>query len=66
MQVEDLAYKGILTLSLMITPEREPYLVDYHVRFNDPAAQAMIPIIKTDLIEILNAMENDRVGESDH
>ena len=62
MQVEDLAYKGILTLSLMITPEREPYLVDYHVRFNDPAAQAMIPIIKTDLIEILNAMENDRVG----
>ncbi len=62
LQVENLAYKGILTLSLMITPEREPYLVDYHVRFNDPSAQAMIPIIKTDIIEILKAMENDSVG----
>ena len=62
MQVEQLAYKGILTLSLMITPDKEPYLVDYHVRFNDPAAQAMIPIINTDLISILWAMEKDEVS----
>ncbi len=62
MQVEQLAYKGILTLSLMITPEREPYLVDYHVRFNDPAAQAMIPIIKTDIISILSAVSEDKVS----
>ena len=62
MQVEQLAYKGILTLSLMITPEREPYLVDYHERFNDPAAQAMIPIIKTDIISILSAVSEDKVS----
>ena len=62
MQVEQLAYKGILTLSLMITPEREPYLVDYHVRFNDPAVQAMIPIIKTDIISILSAVSEDKVS----
>lgn len=62
MQVEQLAYKGILTLSLMITDDKEPYLVDYHVRFNDPSAQAMIPIINTDIIEILSAMEEDRVS----
>ena len=62
MQVEQLSYKGILTLSLMITEDKEPYLVDYHVRFNDPSAQAMIPIINTDLIEILGAMEKDNVS----
>ncbi len=62
MQVEQLSYKGILTLSLMITPDKEPYLVDYHVRFNDPSAQAMIPIINTDIIEILGAIEKDSVS----
>ncbi len=62
MQVEQLAYKGLLTLSLMITPDKEPYLVDYHVRFNDPAAQAMIPTINTDIITILDAMSKDRVS----
>ena len=62
MQVEQLSYKGILTLSLMITPEKEPYLVDYHVRLNDPSAQAMIPIIRSDLIGILEAIENDNVS----
>ncbi len=62
MQVEQLSYKGLLTLSLMITPDKEPYLVDYHVRLNDPSAQAMIPIINTDIIEILSAMENDDVS----
>ena len=46
----------------MITEDKEPYLVDYHVRFNDPSAQAMIPIINTDLIEILGAMEKDNVS----
>ena len=46
----------------MITPDKEPYLVDYHVRFNDPAAQAMIPIINTDLIEILEAMDKDSIS----
>ena len=62
MQVEQLSYKGILTLSLMITPEKEPFLVDYHVRFNDPSAQSMIPIISTDIISVLSAMEEDRVS----
>ena len=62
MQVEQLSYKGILTLSLMITADKEPYLVDYHTRFNDPSAQAMIPIINTDLISILLAMEEDKVS----
>ena len=62
MQVEQLSYKGVLTLSMMIKDNGEPYLVDYHVRLNDPATQAMVPLINTDLISILYAMREDRVG----
>ena len=65
MKVEQLSYKGVLTLSLIITEDRVPYLVDYHVRFNDPAAQAMIPLIQTDIIEILNAMQENKVSSVD-
>lgn len=63
LKVENLAYRGVLTLSLMLDEAtREPYLVDYHVRFSDPSAQAMIPLIRTDIIEILWAMSENRVG----
>ena len=65
MQVEQLSYKGVLTLSLIISEDRKPYLVDYHVRFNDPAAQAMIPLIQTDIITILNAMQDNEVSSVD-
>ena len=65
MKVEQLSYKGVLTLSLIITEDRVPYLVDYHVRFNDPAAQAMIPLIQTDIIEILNALQENKVSSVD-
>ena len=63
MKVEQLLYKGVLTFSIIITEERKPILVDYHVRLNDPATQAMVPIIETDLIAIINAMEEDRVKD---
>lgn len=62
LKVERMAYKGVLTFSLIMTKEG-PVLVDYHVRFNDPAAQAIIPLIKSDIIEILEAMNNDTLGD---
>jgi phosphoribosylamine--glycine ligase len=58
---ENMAYKGVLTISIILTKEG-PMIVDYHVRFNDPAAQAFIPLICTDLIEILTAMKKDTLG----
>lgn len=63
MKVEQLRYKGILTFSLIIDENQHPILVDYHVRLNDPATQAMVPIITTDIVTILKAMEEDRVNE---
>ena len=63
MKVERLAYRGVLTFSIQIRDDGEPILVDYHVRFNDPATQAFVPVIKNDLIDILMAISEDRVSE---
>lgn len=62
MQVEQFAYKGVLTFSVILTANG-PVLVDYHVRFNDPATQAIVPLIKSDIIEILDAMNEDRLKD---
>ncbi|MGI6466171.1 MAG: phosphoribosylamine--glycine ligase [Sphaerochaetaceae bacterium] len=64
MQVEGFAYKGVLTFSIILT-EEGPVLVDYHVRFNDPATQAIVPLIKSDIIDILRAMKQDKLSDYD-
>lgn len=63
MKEEGCAYKGVITLSVVIDHSDEPYLVDYHVRLNDPATQVIAPIIETDLGKILYAMKEDKVSE---
>lgn len=64
LKCERLLYKGVLTLSIKIRHKDEcPVLVDYHVRFNDPATQAMIPIIKSDIVSILYSMRDDKVND---
>ncbi|NCB01000.1 MAG: phosphoribosylamine--glycine ligase [Spirochaetia bacterium] len=61
MRVEQFAYKGVLTFSVILT-QTGPVLVDYHVRFNDPATQAIVPLITSDIIEILEAMEMNQLS----
>jgi phosphoribosylamine--glycine ligase/phosphoribosylaminoimidazole synthetase len=41
-------YVGVLYAGLMLTPDG-PRLVEYNVRFGDPEAQAVIPLLRTDL-----------------
>ena len=55
---EKLYYKGILTFSLTIS-DNGPVLLDYHVRLNDPATQAMVPLIRNDICELMMAMHDN-------
>ncbi len=55
---ENLYYKGILTFSIVLS-DKGPFLVDYHVRLNDPATQAMVPLMKNDLVELMIAMQEN-------
>ncbi len=54
--IEDMdeKYKGFLYAGLMIT-NNEPYLIEYNVRMGDPECQTILPLLKTDLIDIFNA-----------
>ncbi len=47
-------YKGFLYAGLMIV-KGEPYLIEYNVRMGDPECQTILPKLKTDLLEVIEA-----------
>ena len=62
MQADGLGFKGVLYAGLMIT-EEGPKVVEFNVRFGDPEAQAVLPRLETDLIDILLAVTENRLGD---
>ena len=53
-------YKGFLYAGLMIL-DNEPFLIEYNVRMGDPECQTILPLLKTDLIDIFNACCNQEL-----
>jgi len=52
------SYKGFLYVGLMIK-NNEPFLIEYNIRMGDPECQAILPRLKTDLVEIVqNTIKN--------
>ena len=47
-------YKGFLYAGLMIS-DNEPFLIEYNVRMGDPECQTILPLLKTDLIDVFSA-----------
>ena len=45
-------YKGFLYAGLMIK-NNEPYLMEYNVRMGDPECQTILPLLKTDLLDLI-------------
>ena len=54
------SYNGFLYAGLMIK-NNEPYLVEYNVRMGDPECQAILPLLKTDFLEIINSCCNEKL-----
>lgn len=48
---EGILYKGVIYFGLMLVG-RDPYVLEYNVRFGDPETQAIIPLLEDDLLEI--------------
>jgi len=53
-------YKGFLYAGLMIL-DNEPFLIEYNVRMGDPECQTILPLLKTDLIDIFNACHDQNL-----
>jgi len=53
-------YKGFLYAGLMIS-NNEPFLIEYNVRMGDPECQTILPLLKTDLIDICIACCDEKL-----
>jgi len=55
MAKEGMPYKGVLYVGLMIIDE-EPVVLEFNARFGDPETQVVLPLLKTDLVNMLMAV----------
>ncbi len=63
MQSEGRPYKGVLYAGLMMTKEG-PKVLEYNCRFGDPEIQAILPLIKSDLVDLMMASIEGRIAET--
>ena len=62
MRAEGCPFKGCLYFGLMLTPNG-PKVIEYNSRFGDPETQVVLPLLKTDLLTVMQAVESETLGE---
>ena len=62
MSAEGRPFKGVLYFGLMMT-QKGVKVIEYNCRFGDPETQVVLPRLKTDLVEIMEAVIDERLGE---
>lgn len=64
MKAEGREFKGIIFFGLMLT-EKGPKVLEYNARFGDPEAQVVLPRMKNDIIEVMEACIDGNLDEVD-
>lgn len=64
MNKEGRTFKGCLYFGLMLTPNG-PKVIEYNCRFGDPETQVVLPRLKTDIIDIFDAINDGTLDELD-
>jgi len=62
MRKEGRPFKGILYCGIMLT-EAGPKVLEYNVRFGDPETQVILPRLETDLLDIFEAVIDDKLSD---
>ncbi len=62
MNKEGRKFKGILYFGLMLTKDG-PKVLEYNARFGDPETQVVLPRLKTDLLDIFNAIIDEKLAD---
>ena len=62
MKAEGRTFKGCLYFGLMLTPNG-PKVIEYNCRFGDPETQVVLPLLESDLLDIMMAVEEERLTE---
>ena len=62
MKAEGREFKGCLYFGLMLTPNG-PKVIEYNCRFGDPETQVVLPLLKTDLLTVMQATTAGKLSE---
>lgn len=60
---EGICYQGVLYFGVILT-QQGPKLLEYNCRFGDPEAQALLPLLESDLAELMSACIGGHLEES--
>ena len=64
MKKEGREFRGCLYFGLMIT-KKGPYVIEYNCRFGDPETQVVLPLLESDLLDIMTATTEQRLEETE-
>ena len=63
MRAEGRTFRGCLYFGLMLTPDG-PKVIEYNCRFGDPETQAVLPLLKSDLLTVMQAVTDGTLAQT--
>ena len=64
MNAEGRTFKGCLYFGLMLTPNG-PKVIEYNCRFGDPETQVVLPLLESDLLDVMQATTNGTLADTE-
>ncbi len=64
MEAEGRTFRGCLYFGLMLTP-KGPRVIEYNCRFGDPETQVVLPLLRSDLLTVMQAVANGTLADTE-